>query len=91
MSYSFQIAATTKDQAGKLVEEELGKVVAAQPVHDNDRQQAQDAAEALINLLVEPKEGECIRIYMSGSLGWVADNAFTNANVSVQVSISPTS
>lgn len=91
MSYSFQIVASTKDEVGKLVAEELDKVVASQPVHSNDRQPAQEAVAALLNLLVEPKDGECFRVNVSGSLGWVAENAFTNANVSVQVYISPKS
>lgn len=89
MSYSFNVTADTKDQAGEMVEAELGKVVLTQPVHDNDRQAAQDAAEAAINLLVEPKDGECVRVSVSGYLSWVAENAFVSASINVTVGIGP--
>lgn len=96
MSYSFAVRAATKDEAGKKVEEELGKVVASQPVHDFDRQAAQDAAEAFIEKLVDPAEGQEVFVYVSGSLGWkdVGDDAagkFASANISVQASIQPKS
>jgi hypothetical protein len=83
MSYSFSIKADTKDDAGVKVEAELGKVVANQPSHAADRQAAQDAAEAFIDVVRDPAEGECIGVTMSGSLSWQADNVFTGASVNV--------
>ena len=83
MSYSFSITAYTKDDAGVKVEAELGKVVLAQPAHEADRQAAQDAAEAFIDVLREPAEGEIINVSMSGSLSWQTDNVFTGAGVNV--------
>lgn len=90
MSYSFSVTAATKDEAGKKVEEQLAQVVAGQPVHDFDRQTAQDAAEAIIEHLASPGEGQEVCVYVSGSLGWNSEpaaNNFTSANVSVTASI----
>lgn len=83
MSYSFGITAATKDEAGVKVEAELAKVVENQPSHAADRQAAQDAAEAFIDVLKEPAEGECINVSMCGSLGWTDANNFTHASVNV--------
>jgi hypothetical protein len=83
MSYSFGIKADTKDEAGKKVEAELATVVASQPSHAADRQAAQDAAEAFIDVLRDPAEGECIGVSMSGSLSWQTANVFTGASVNI--------
>jgi hypothetical protein len=56
MSYSFSVTASSKDEAGKKVDAELANVVNGQPTHKHDRQAAQDAAEAFINVLREPAE-----------------------------------
>lgn len=84
MSYSFTIAAVSKDEAGQKVADALGEVVTAQPVHATDRQAAQDAAEAFIGLVAEPGADEVINVSVSGSLGWRAENVFTASSVSVQ-------
>jgi|HubBroStandDraft_1064217.scaffolds.fasta_scaffold328622_1 hypothetical protein len=87
MSYSFAIQADTKDEAGVKVEAELGKVVEGQPSHAFDRQAAQDAAEAFIDVLRDPKEGEYVGVSMSGSLSWQETNVFTGASVNVSAFI----
>lgn len=89
MSYSFTITADTKDDAGVKVEAELGKVVEGQPSHEFDRQAAQDAAEAFIDVLADPKEGECITVFMSGSLSWSKEKVFTSASVNVRAYLAP--
>ena len=83
MSYSLSIKADSKDEAGVKVEAELAKVVANHPSHAADRQAAQDAAEAFIDVLRDPTEGEQIGVSMSGSLSWQTENAFTGASVNV--------
>ena len=87
MSYSFSITADTKDEAGVKVEAELGKVVASQPTHEFDRQAAQDAAEAFVDVLKEPSEGERIAVSVFGSLSWSATDVFTSANINVSARI----
>lgn len=89
MSYSFSITANTKDEAGVKVEAELANVVNGQPVHQADRQAAQNAAESFINMLADPGETECIVVSVSGSLGWRAEGVFTSANVNVSASLWP--
>ena len=70
MSYSFSVTAETKDEAGKKVETEFEKVCGSQHVHGIDRQAAQDAAEAFVNLLGEPSPDEQISVSVSGWLSW---------------------
>lgn len=91
MSYSFSITAGSKDEAGKKVEEQLAQVVASQPIHEADRQAAQDTAEGMINCLADPGDGKEISVYVSGSLGWSGvypdSHAVTSSNVSVTASV----
>ena len=89
MSYSFSVVAGSKDEAGVKVEAELGKVVASQPSHEFDRQAAQDAAEAFIDVLREPGEGERVGVSVSGSLSWQSADVFTGASVNVSAWIAP--
>ena len=90
MSYSFSVTAATKDAAGVAVEAELAKVVENQPSHAADRQAAQDAAEAFIDLLRDPGEGECVGVSMSGSLIWQTGDVYTSASVNVSAWVGPT-
>ncbi len=87
MSYSFAITAVTKDEAGVRVEEQLELVVGSQPVHARDRQAAQDVAEAFIDMLPEPSDGERVAVSVWGSLSYRADDTFTSASVGVTATI----
>lgn len=89
MSYSFSVAADTKDEAGVKIEAELAKVVVAQPTHVADRQAAQDAAERFIDVLREPREGEHVVVSMSGSLSWQEAGVFVGASVNISAYIAP--
>lgn len=91
MSYSFSITADSKDEAGEKVEEQLSAVVQNQPVHELDRQTAQNAAVSSVSFLIEPSEQEQIQVSVSGYLGWRSEGPkdFTSANVSVTASIVP--
>ncbi len=87
MSYSFAIKADTKDDAGVKVEAELGQVALNQPSHAFDRQAAQNAAEAFIDVLRDPKEGEYVGVSISGSLSWQEADVFTGASVNISAFI----
>lgn len=89
MSYSFSITADSKDEAGVKVEAELAHVVLTQPVHEHDRQAAQNVAEAFIDLLTEPQPGEHFVVSVNGSLGRRSEGHFLHANVAVAASIQP--
>lgn len=69
MSYSFSVGGATKAEVLAKVSEELDKVVAAQPMHSNDRQQAYAAAEAFVEIVPEDADKEYV-VSIHGSVGW---------------------
>lgn len=83
MSYSFYAEAPSKTEAKAKVAEKLTEVVTAQPAHQADREPAQAAADAFIDTLGDPADGEVIKVTVSGSLGWRNEGDFTHVNVSV--------
>lgn len=87
MSYSFNVTAKTKDEIGIKVEAELEKVVSSQPTHEVDRQVAQDAAEALVDILTNTEENEIISVNVSGSVSWQGEGDYKSANLSINTSI----
>lgn len=89
MSYSFNVNAGSKDEAGTKIEAELAKVVASQPMHAADQQAAQNAAEAFIDVLREPGDGEGVGVSVSGSLSWQKEGAFIGASVNVSAWVGP--
>jgi len=86
MSYSFGVKAANKADAKAKIVIEFDKVVAQQGVHTKDRDQAQAAANAFVDLL-DDDDTKDINVSMSGSLSgsWSGSNltSFTGANVSV--------
>lgn len=94
MSYSFNVKALTKAVALQLVAAKLDEVVAQQPVHAADRQQALDAATAFVGLLPEDETREVV-VSVSGYLSgqWSGSDLaqLSGASVSVNASlVSPT-
>jgi hypothetical protein len=78
VSYSFSFTAATKSEAKERVAKELDNVVNGQPIHSKDREQAQAAATAFIDLVPEPREGECVYVSVHGSVTWSGDTANPN-------------
>lgn len=89
MSYSFSVRGATKSDASAAIATELVKVVGSQPVHEADKQAAQDTADRFIGLLRDPGDSEQVGVSVSGSLSWREPGVFTVANVSVYASIVP--
>lgn len=84
MSYSFSIVAASLAMASTAVAVELDNVLESQPIHAADREQAEAAANAFIDLLEEPGENEEVVVNVSGSVSRPADaEKFTHASVSV--------
>lgn len=83
MSYSFSVTAATKAEAKEKIAAEFDRVLASQPVHAVDRDAAQAAAEAFVEMLGEPIEGQHIAVTVYGSVGWRGENDFTSASVGV--------
>ena len=89
MSYSFAVAADTKNEASQKINAEFDKIVAMQPIHAKDRREAEESADMLVDVLKEPDEGECIKVTMSGSLGWRSEDIITSASVNISAYIGP--
>ena len=83
MSYSFNVTAPTKDEAKEKITAEFDKVIASQPVHAADRDAAQAAAHAFVDVLSAPADGEEIRVSVHGSVGWRTEGNFTHSNIGV--------
>lgn len=88
MSYSFTVRAATKAEAKSKVADELAKVVEAQPVHAEDRPEAQAAADAFIDLIKEDETKE-LQVSVNGSLGWNEPETFCSAGFGVSVYMQP--
>ena len=90
MSYSFSITGETKAAARARIERELEQVVIAQAVHKVDRDQAQIAANAVLDVLPNANEGEVYAVTVSGYVSWkeVGDvKQITGASIQVSASI----
>lgn len=87
MSYSFTVRAGSKGEAKSKVAAELEKVVAAQPDHEADQQQANAVAAAFIDVLADDEETKDVALDMHGSLAWGPGRAITSANISVSASL----
>jgi hypothetical protein len=82
MSYSFNVRARTKAEAIEKVRTELDKVVAQQPIHTEDADQALAAATAFINLLEEDLSQD-VSVSVNGSLSWETGDRIVGANCNV--------
>ena len=87
MSYSFTIHAKSKGEAKAGVSAKLAEVCQSQPAHQRDRAAAQAAANAFIDVLVEPMDKEMVNVHMTGALGWREKDQYTSGSVSVNVGI----
>jgi hypothetical protein len=89
MSYSFQVTAGTKMDATQKIREQFDALVVTQPAHAADKEAAVVAAQTLVKLLAEPREGDEIYVSMYGSLGWQHDvpEEFLSASVSISASL----
>jgi hypothetical protein len=89
MSYSFSVTADNKVDATRQIREQFDNIILAQPSHAADKEAAVVAAQTLVRLLADPREGDEIYVSMSGSLGWKHDapEEFLHANVNINVSL----
>lgn len=86
MSFSFNVRGKSKADAIVKVHEELGKVVAQQPVHAADQLAAREAADGYLHVLDQPTEGSEISVSVSGSIG-MQDGRVTSVMVGVNAAI----
>lgn len=69
MFYGFSVRAATREELSDLIEAEFDKIVALQPIHDADREAAQNAAEGFVSALPDT-EGMEFSVSVSGSVSW---------------------
>lgn len=86
MSYSFTVRAASKAEAKAKVAADLDKVVTAQPDHAKDRNAAQAAADAFIDMLVEDASRDVV-VAVNGWLSWAQTGAYSGACVGVTASL----
>jgi hypothetical protein len=94
MSYSFTVSGSTKDEAKQAVVAKFDEVVAGQSVHATDREQAIAAANAFIDMIDNPSDGEKINVSVNGSIGgsnWTdgKPERITSAGVNVSAAVGP--
>lgn len=89
MSYGFNIRAATAAAAIAALPAKFDEVVAAQPIHERDRDAAVAAATSVIGLIGEPQDGQEISLSVSGYVQWQVpmidgkvDGPLTGASVS---------
>ena len=92
MSYSFAVRADTKVGIAEKIASEFDNVVAQQPIHTADRDQAQAAALAFLEVIPDT-EGQDFYVSVSGSVGWTGtsgvDAVVTAAGASISASLRP--
>ena len=86
MSYSFSARGATRADVLKNIAVEFDKVVASQPVHAEDRKQAEGAAAAFLGVILGSDDKD-FYVSVSGSLSWDADQRLTSASVNVSASL----
>lgn len=70
MSYSFGVRAASKAEAKEQLVAKFDEVVATQPTHAADRQQAQAAAFAFVDALTEDA-GKDVVVSVNGWVSWM--------------------
>jgi hypothetical protein len=89
MSYSFSVVGTSKADVKQKIADSFINVVTSQPSHAADRDAAQAAGGAMVDVLGDPAEGQEILVSMHGSLSWQHDvpETFTGASVGVSATL----
>lgn len=95
MSYSFNVRAANKAEAKAAISSRFDEVVTQQPVHAADKDQAQAAAHAFVDLLPEVTDGREICVSVGGYLSGIWEGSdikeLSTASFSVTASwVTPT-
>lgn len=86
MSYSFGARGATKALALEAAEAEFKKVMAGQPVHALEEDEAREARERAADLVPEAPEGQDFYLSCSGSVS-TSDDGTTRSVVGVSISV----
>lgn len=88
MSYSFTVRGLNKAEAIKKAAAELDVVVASQPVHAIDVEQAKATVATFVGMLVDD-ESRDVAVSVNGSIWNVEGNGVQSSGVSVNASLQP--
>jgi putative aminopeptidase FrvX len=86
MSYSFSVTGTNKAEVMKNIADALDGVVKQQTIHTADREQAERAIDAFIDVLGEPGEGEQLGVSVNGYVS-ATDGVIRSATISISASL----
>lgn len=89
MSYSFTVKVDQKAKIDQAVRDELVKVVAQQPIHEKDAEQAQAAVKSMVDLLADD-DSQDVLVSVSGYLSWIQQDGvrpIQSASVTVTASL----
>ena len=91
MSYSIGAKGATKDAVREELAGKMAEVVATQPVHAADKDQALTAADAFLSLLPDtPPAGQEFNVSLSGSVCTGTDGLVsTGVNVYASLNVKP--
>lgn len=91
MSYRFEFAAASREQAKQQIAQQFDAIEAEQPAHSLDRAQAAAAADAFLAACPEPGEKQQLYVSMYGSLNYqrepVTAAGVLGASVSVSIAL----
>jgi len=85
MSYSFFVKAATGAAVMAAAGEKMAEVVAAQPVHAYDKDQALAHAAAIVGQM-QPNENQDISVSMSGSI-WKDGDTLKSLSIAADVTV----
>ena len=88
MSYSFTVKVSRKADVEQAVREEFSKVIAQQPIHEKDQEQAVAAANSMVNVLADDDTKD-VRVSVNGYLSWQdhGEKRIMSASVSTTASL----
>jgi hypothetical protein len=90
MSYSISVSkALTKAAALEQINTKLDEVLAGQPAHAADIEQAKASAAAFVGVLRDPADGEAINVNISGSVTWTKPGEIIGAGFNISGAILP--
>lgn len=72
MSYSFNVRGADRHEVDRLAALEFEKIVASQPMHEVDRNQARTAVHGFTQMLGTPTDGMELSVSVAGSISWEA-------------------
>lgn len=88
MSYSFVVRASNKAEANQKAVAQLDAIVASQPVHAHDVEQAKATVAAFVGMLVDDESRDVV-VSVNGSIWYVEGAGVQSSGVGINASLQP--